>query len=159
MVHSMLLTQATALGLLASGLLLLIGMLTGIWKYIGIMQSDQARAPYYVDIAHRASLMYAFAALVLAALAQYSIWSAWINMIALVANLVYFLAAILTYVIHGALADTRNQLARPHRLGPMTLPNIMIAGFMWSLIVAEVGGLLVLLAGAGAALWPVASAL
>ncbi len=119
------------------------------------MASEKSRAPYYVDIAHRASLMYSFSALVLAVLAGLSVWSPLCNFWAVVANLVYFMAAISTYVIHGALRDTSNQLARPHRLGKTTLPNILISGFMWSLIVAEVGGTLVLLSGAGIRLWPV----
>jgi len=34
---------------------------------------------------------------------------------------VFFAAAVLGYVIHGALRDTDNQLARPHRLGTRTV--------------------------------------
>lgn len=148
------LSPAVALAVLASGIFLLIGLLTGIWKYIAIMRSEKARAPYYVDIAHRASLLYASAALILAALASFSVWPDWVNWWAVLANVVYFALAIGTYVIHGALKDTDNQLRRPHRLGPMSLPSVLIQLFMWSLILAELGGTLVLLAGAWQILWP-----
>jgi hypothetical protein len=148
-------TPAVALAVLGAGFLLLVGLLTGVWKYIAIMSSEKSRAPYYVDIAHRAALMYSFSALILAVLAGLSVWSPMVNFWAVVANLVYFSLAIGTYVIHGALRDTQNQLARPHKLGKKTLPNLLISGFMWSLIVAEVGGTVVLLAGAVVRLWPI----
>jgi len=152
-------TPAVALAILGSGVLLLVGLLTGVWKYCAIMASEKSRAPYYVDIAHRASLMYAFSALVLAILATFSVWSALLNFAAVLANLIYFSAAILTYVIHGILRDTSNQLARPHRLGTLTLPHVLLAGFMWSLIGAEVGGTLILLSGAAIKLWPIVTTL
>jgi len=148
-------TPAVALAILGSGMLLVVGLLTGVWKYCAIMASEKSRAPYYVDIAHRASLMYSFSALVLAVLAACSVWSNLLNIMAIAANLIYFSAAILTYIIHGILRDTSNQLARPHRLGKLTLPHLLLAGFMWSLIVAEVGGTLVLLCGATIRLWPI----
>ncbi len=146
---------AVALAILGSGFLLLVGLFTGVWKYTAIRASEKSRAPYYVDIAHRASLMYSFSALVLAVLAGLSVWSAMVNFLAVLANLVYFIAAISTYVIHGALKDTQNQLARPHKLGKATLPNFLISGFMWSLIVAEVGGTVVVFTGTVMRLWPV----
>jgi hypothetical protein len=148
-------TPAVALAVLGAGFLLLVGLLTGVWKYCAISASEKSRAPYYVDIAHRASLMYSFSALILAVLAACSVWAPRLNFAAVMANLIYFSAAILTYVIHGILRDTSNQLARPHRLGKLTLPHLLLAGFMWSLIVAEVGGALVLLSGAAIALWPI----
>ena len=53
------------IALLASGLFLLSGMLTGVWKYAKIRNSPEHRAPVYVDIAHRASFFYSFASLVI----------------------------------------------------------------------------------------------
>ncbi len=146
---------AVALAVIGSGFLLLVGLFTGVWKYTAIRASEKSRAPYYVDIAHRASLMYSFSALVLAVLASLSIWSPIINFWAVAANLIYFVFAIATYVVHGALQDTQNQLSRPHKLGQKTLPNILISGFMWSLIVAEVGGTVILFSGAVVRLWPI----
>lgn len=138
---------AVILAILSAGAFFLTGLLTGIWKYLAIMRSDNARAPYYVDIAHRTSLMYAFSALLLAVFAWLSVWSPTINFWATLFPIIFFAAAILSYVIHGALRDTNNQLARPHRLGSATLPGFLMQGFMWALIVAEVGGFLVLLLG------------
>ena len=152
---SLLQTPAVGLAVLGSGFLLLVGLFTGVWKYTAIRASEKSRAPYYVDIAHRASLMYSFSALILAVLAGVSVWSPTVNFWAVLANLVYFSLAIGTYIIHGALKDTQNQLARPHKLGKSTLPNFLISGFMWSLIVAEVGGTIILFTGAVVRLWPV----
>src|SRR3546814_19190318 len=64
------LSGAARLALVAAGLFFLSGLLTGVWKYAHIAQRADARAPAYVDIAHRASLMYAFAAFLLAQFAQ-----------------------------------------------------------------------------------------
>lgn len=147
------LSPAIALAILASGIFLSIGLVTGVWKYLAIMSSEKARAPYYVDIAHRASLLYASSSLILAALAYFSVWSITVNFWAVMLNVIYFALAIGTYVIHGLLKDTDNQLRRPHRLGKMSLPSIFIQGFMWSLIIAEVGGTVILLAGAWQPLW------
>lgn len=148
-----LLSPAVALAILSSGVFLVVGLLTGVWKYLEIMRSEKARAPYYVDIAHRASLLYASSSLILAVLAYFSVWSASTNLIAVLLNVLYFALAIGTYVIHGLLKDTDNQLRKPHRLGRLTLHGVLIQLFMWSLIVAEVGGTLVLLAGAWQPLW------
>lgn len=140
-------TAAVALALVASGVFFLCGLLTGVWKYLAIMANDTAEAPYYVNIAHRTSLLYAFAAQLLAVFAGLSAWSPVVNFWATLFPLVFFGAAIFTYVVHGALRDTENQLARPHRLASATLPGFLIQGFMWALIVAELGGFLVLFAG------------
>lgn len=138
---------AVVLAVLAAGIFFLAGLVTGVWKYVAMMQSDKAEAPYYVNIAHRTSLLYAFAALLLAVFADLSAWSERVNFWATLFPLAFFVAAIFTYVLHGLLRDTDNQLARPHRLGAMTLPGIMVHGFMWALIAAEIGGFLVLFAG------------
>ena len=65
------LTQAVAWAVLFSGVFLWVGMLTGVWKYYQIRHSAQARAHYYVDIAHRSSLLYAPASLIIAILAYF----------------------------------------------------------------------------------------
>lgn len=141
------LAPAVVIALLGSGVFFLTGLLTGVWKYLAIMKSEKAEAPYYVNIAHRSSLLYAFAAQLLAVFAFLSAWTATVNFWATLFPLVFFGAAIFTYIVHGALRDTDNQLANPHRLGPMTLPGVLIQAFMWALIVAEIGGFIVLFAG------------
>lgn len=138
---------AYKLALAASGLFLLAGMLTGVWKYLAMQASDKAEAPYYVNIAHRTALMYAFACLVLAEIGRHSAFAASVDFWATVFPIVFFALAVGTYVSHGLLNDTDNQLRKPHRLGSRTLPGVAIHGFMWSLIAAEIGGFGVLLTG------------
>lgn len=146
--------SAVILAILSAGVFFLSGLLTGVWKYLAIMKSEKARAPYYVDIAHRTSLMYAFSALLLAVFAYLSVWSACVNFLATLFPIIFFGAAIFSYIVHGALRDTNNQLARPHKLGSATLPGVLLQGFMWALIVAEIGGFVVLFAGTAKALLP-----
>jgi len=139
---------ALKLALVSCGLFFLTGLLTGLWKYICIAQSTNAQAPVYVDVCHRASLMYSFACLVLAKFVELSVWSPSVNFWATLAPIVFFAYAVFAYAVHGYLRDTDNQLQRPHVLGRSTIPNIQMAVFMWALAAAEIGGFLVLLAGA-----------
>ena len=67
----LILTSATQLAIIFSGIFLWVGMLTGVWKYYQIRNTELARAHYYVDIAHRSSLLYAAASLILAALSYF----------------------------------------------------------------------------------------
>lgn len=62
---------AIKLTLAAAGLFLFVGLIGGVLKYCGIMTSPSHRAHPYIDIAHRAALMYSFAALVMAELLRY----------------------------------------------------------------------------------------
>lgn len=139
--------SSVRIALLSAGVLFMTGLLTGLWKYLAIAKSPQARAPYYVDIAHRASLLYAFAALLMAAMAALSPWSVCVTWLATTGPIVFFFAAVFTYLIHGWLNDTRNQLARPHRLGRFTLPGWLLHGFMGVLALVEIVGAGVLVAG------------
>lgn len=131
---------------MAAGIFLLIGLLTGVWKYW--QMHLHGRDHYYIAIAHRASLMYAFAAIVLERLAAFSAWSDMVNLWGVLLSCLFFALAIGTYVIHGMLKDTTNQLKRPHKLGKAHLPAWLVMGFMLALIVAEIGGFLVLFSGA-----------
>lgn len=142
------LSLAVRLAIIGSGIFLLIGMCTGIWKYWQIRQSEKARAHYYVDIAHRASLMYASASLILAVLAYFSVWSDALDLVFILGNLIFFAAAIFSYIVHGALQDTTNQLRVPHRVAKWSLPPILMTLFMSALIIAEVGCTLALVLGA-----------
>ena len=137
----------------AALLFFMTGLLTGIWKYRHMARSEDATSPMYVDIAHRSSLLYSFAALLLAAFSAHSVFPEWVNVAAAVAALAFFALAISTYIIHGLLQDTDNQLRRPHRLGTRSLPPWVIGSFMWLLILGEIGGALVLGAGAMMGIW------
>lgn len=144
---ALLLTDTLRLCLTASGLFFLTALLTGVWKYACMSRSTTATAPVYVDIAHRAALLYSFAALLLAVFAHFSAWSDAVNFWAAAAALAFFALAIGGYVLHGLLRDTDNQFLKPHRLGAWTLPPGSIAAFMAALVAAEIGGFLILFAG------------
>lgn len=133
--------------IVAAGIFFLTGLLTGVWKYLQIRRSEKARAHYYVDVAHRASLMYSFAALLLAVFASISTLPEQVELWAVLVQVVFFALAIGAYVLHGALGDTSNQLRRPHRLGSRQLPAPAMTAFMVALVLAEVGGFLVLFFG------------
>ena len=130
--------NATMATLLAAGLIFLLALLLGIWKYRQMATSPDHLAHPYVDIAHRAALLYSFATLLLAVFVELSAWPSWINAAAAATVIVFFVGAIASYIIHGARRDTTNQLSQPGR-------SIHLA--MVSLIVGEVGGFLVLLSG------------
>ncbi len=139
------LALSVKLALLFSGIYLFIGMLTGVWKYVQISRSELARAHYYVDIAHRSSLLYAPATLILAVMAYCSSWTETTNLIFIVINLIFFSFSIASYVLHGWLKDTTNQFKEPHQLGAIQLPKIILRMAMVLLVIGEVaatGGLL-----------------
>lgn len=138
---------AEKMTLVFSGSFLLVGLLTGVWKYAEIARSESASASPYVDIAHRASLLYAFASLVIFHFVQLSPYSEGLTVVFAAMPQIFFALAILTYVIHGFLKDTDNQLRKPYRLGRGTLPGWVIHGFMVLLILAEIGGFLALFVG------------
>ena len=131
----------------ACGIFFLTGLITGVWKYYHIHSSREAQAPVYVDIAHRASLMYSFATLVLAKFVELSPYSETVTFWSAAGPIAFFALAISTYVIHGVLKDTDNQFKKPHKLGSFTLPNWMIVTFMVALIIAEIGGAGILFVG------------
>ena len=114
---------ATQFAIVFSGFFLWVGMLTGVWKYYQIRHSELARAHYYVDIAHRSSLLYAAASLILAVLASFTILPDMVVLVCVIANLLFFSMSVLIYTIHGMLKDTTNQFKQPHQLGRFTLPT------------------------------------
>lgn len=119
----------------------------GVWKYLSIWKSPTSEAPRYVNVAHQASLLYAFAALVLLKFLEFSPYAETINLLAVAFPLFFFVLAIATYVAHGILQDTDNQLQKPYRFGKILLPPILFHVFVWLLIIGEVGGFLVLFVG------------
>ncbi|MET0198882.1 hypothetical protein CH289_09955 [Rhodococcus sp. RS1C4] len=128
----------TKILLLLAGMILLWALGLGVWKYRQMATSPTALAHPYVDIAHRAALMYSFATLILAALAEFSGFPTAVNLIAGLVVTVFFVAAIASYMVHGLLRDTDNQFENPVH---------GTHAFMWTLAVAEIGGTGVLVAG------------
>jgi hypothetical protein len=128
----------TRITLLAAGLIFLLALVLGVWKYRQIMTTDDHRAHPYVDIAHRAALLYSFATLLLAVFVELSAWPTWVNLTAAAVVVLFFVAAILGYISHGVRRDTVNQFENPGRGLKVTMV-LLIAG--------EIGGFGVLLAG------------
>lgn len=137
---------AAQLAEIASGLFFMTGLVTGFWKYRG-MATGNGQAPAYVDICHRASLMYAFACLVLALFARGSAWPDAVNITAVAVLLFFFASAVASYAVHGVLRDTDNQLKAPHRLGRSNVPAHFVSGFVYALAAGEIGAFAVLFAG------------
>jgi hypothetical protein len=124
--------------LLAAALMFLLALLLGIWKYRQMSAADNGLAHPYVDTAHRAALLYSFALLLVATFVELSGWGTAVNLIAAGAMAFYFFAAVVGYIVHGWRRDTDNQFRDP------------VGGthqFMIALIVSEIGGWLVLVAG------------
>jgi len=128
----------TKITLLAAGLIFLLALVLGVWKYREMITSDNHLAHPYVDIAHRAALLYSFATLLLAAFVQYSAWPVWVNLTAAGVVVFFFVAAIAAYIDHGARRDTVNQFENAD--GRLRLAMVL-------LIIGEIGGFTVLLAG------------
>jgi hypothetical protein len=124
--------------LAAAGLMFMWALVLGVVKYRQIAASDDARAHPYIDVAHRAALLYSFATLLVAAFVELSGWSTLVNLLAAGALFVFFAAAVAGYMLHGLRRDTDNQFRDP---------VAGTHGFMLWLIVAEIGGFAVLLAG------------
>src|SRR5580698_10052595 len=124
--------------LLAAGLIFLLALVLGVWKYRQMLVSQDHRAHPYVDIAHRAALLYSFATLLVAVFVQFSAWPAWVNLTAAAIVVLFFVGAILSYIAHSLRRDTDNQFEEPD--GALKVA-------MTALIVAEIGGFGVILAG------------
>ncbi|MBL1073955.1 hypothetical protein JK358_06070 [Nocardia sp. 2] len=130
----------TRITLTAAGLLFILALLLGVWKYQQIRTSPDATAHIYVDIAHRATLLYSFATLLLAVFTELSAWPSAVNLAADAVLLIFFVAAIAAYIVHGWRQDTTNQFH--DQTGKSGTHIAMVA-----LIVGEVGGFLVLFTG------------
>jgi hypothetical protein len=126
------------ISLTAAGLFLLTGMLLGVVKYRRTMTSPNHRAPVYIDIAHRASFLYSFAALVIARLIEFSPYSMTVQVVAVCVPLLFFALTIGGYTAHGLRADTDNMFRER---------NFITTWFMYLLIAGELGGMTVVLWG------------
>lgn len=139
---------AQSISVFAAGGFLLAGLSFGVWKYAQIAASPKAQASTYVDIAHRAALLYSFACLVVERFVVLSTLDATVELAAVLSVVGFFAMGLSSYVVHGVLRDTDNQFARPHKLGRAELPPAVMVGSMVALIAGELGGFAVLFWGA-----------
>ena len=128
----------TKITLLAAGLIFLLALVLGVWKYRQIVVAEDHRAHPYIDIAHRAALLYAFATLLIAIFVELSAWPAWVNLTAAMIVVFFFVAAVASYISHGVRRDTVNQFEHPTRETGVSMA-LLIAG--------EIGGFAVIFAG------------
>ena len=124
--------------LAAAGLMFMWALGLGIVKYRQMATSEDHLAHPYIDTAHRAALLYSFATLLVATFVELSAWSTLVNLLAAGALYFFFAAAVVGYMVHGLRRDTDNQFRDP-------VPGTH--GFMYALILAEMAGFGVLLAG------------
>ncbi|HEX8920571.1 MAG TPA: hypothetical protein VF766_03790 [Pyrinomonadaceae bacterium] len=129
---------AIKISLAASGLFLLSGLLTGVVKYRRIMMSPEHRAPVYIDIAHRASFLYSFAALVIARLLEYSPYPQAVQTSAAAVPLAFFAITLMGYFAHG-LRDQTDNIFRER--------NFTTTWYMYMLILGEIGGFAIIFWG------------
>ncbi|MGW6724481.1 hypothetical protein ACWF9G_01125 [Nocardia sp. NPDC055029] len=129
----------TRVTLLVTGLIFLSALLLGVWKYHGIRTSAEGAAHIYVDIAHRAALLYSFAGILLAVFTELSAWPTIVNLTADLVILAFFVGAIASYVLHGMRRDTTNQFAGE-------IPAALRLS-MYGLMAGEILGFLVLFSG------------
>jgi hypothetical protein len=129
---------AIKLSLAASGIFLMTGLLTGVLKYRRIMTSAEHRAPVYIDIAHRASLLYSFASLVITKLLEYSPYSVTVQTWAAAVPIAFFAVTIVGYIAHG-LHDKTDNIFHER--------NFTTTWYMYGLIVGEIGGFAIILWG------------
>lgn len=127
--------------LLGAGVMFLLALLLGVWKYRQMATSETHLAHPYVDIAHRAALLYSFATLLVAVFVELSGWSEAVDLVSAGVLYVFFLAAVAGYAFHGWRRDTDNQFRDP------TPSAAAVHGFMWALIAGEIVAFAVLLAG------------
>ncbi|WP_374088489.1 hypothetical protein [Methylomicrobium lacus] len=131
---------APRIALTAAGIFFMAGLLTGLWKYLCMRRHPQAEAPHYVNTAHRAALMYAFSAQLLAVFAATSAFSDRVNTVAVIFPLLFFGIAIGHYIRLGLSSHSNNSLRdSADKAKDYFILNLLAA--------AEIGGFSVLLSG------------
>jgi len=132
----------TAWVLFFSGVIFLWALLLGVLKWQRMVTSADGLAHPYIDIAHRAALMYAFATGLIAAFVQFSRWATAVNLAAAGTMILLFMVTIANYLRLGLQSQTDNQMRNP----PGSMRFVLAA-----LVIGEIGGFVVLLTGFAAA--------
>lgn len=122
---------AIKITLASAGMFLLTGMIGGVIKYQRIMASPDHKASAYVDLAHRAALLYSFSALVMAELLRFSPFSVSVQLLITGVPLFNFAVSIAQYFRLGFTGKTTSQFSDR---------NLITTWGMVFLIVGEIGG-------------------
>ena len=129
--------------LLAAGAMFMLALLLGVWKARQMATAETHLAHPYVDVAHRAALLYSFATLLVAAFVQFSGWSELVDLLCAGTLYFFFVSAVASYAYHGWRRDTDNQFRDPapsaaavHRftaalsVGEIVAFAVLLAGFI-----------------------------
>ncbi|MFD7061247.1 hypothetical protein [Streptomyces sp. NPDC059906] len=131
--------QETAWVVFAAGVIFLVSLFLGVWKWQQSMSSPDGTAHRYVNVAHNAGLLYSFAtSAVVAPLVQFSGWPSAVNITAAAVIVGMFVVTIANYVRLAMEGRTDNQ---------MRDRKSSLRGVREALIIGEIGGTAVLLAG------------
>jgi hypothetical protein len=131
------------IALLFSCIFFMTGLVTGVWKYRCIKKSPERTAPLYVNIAHRSSFTYSFAALLVSILLGQNPYPGWLNMTITAALMTFFTITMTSYIANGARGVNVSQFAEPPAIGGESGRDL----FMTALIIAEIIGFGLLAAG------------
>lgn len=134
----MIIRTETAWVLFFAGLIFLWALILGVWKWQAMTTSPDGLAHPYVDIAHRAALLYSFATGLIALFVELSGWPTAVNATAAGAIVLLFVVTISNYIRLGLQRETDNQMRNP----PPSMRFVLVA-----LIIGEIGGFAVLLTG------------
>ncbi len=111
-----------------------------------MLRSAEFKAPYYVDVLHRAAFLYSFASILIAMFAYFSVFSDLVNNIATIVPLSFFALAIISYILAGVKNTTNNQLRDSKN---PTVDTVIMSVLM----ISEIGGFSILLSGFFIGLW------
>lgn len=135
------LRSSTEVILLMAGLIFLGALVLGVLKYQQMATTENHLAHPYIDVAHRAGLLYSFATLLVAVFVELSAWSETVNLIAAGALVFFFVTVTIGYAVFGIRGGSTNNFADPY-------PNaVSVHVWMFALILTEIGAFSVLLAG------------
>ncbi len=130
--------MAVKIAILFAGLYLLIGMLTGVWKYAAIMKSENHKSSMYIDIAHRNALLFSFACLVIAKLMEFSPFSLVVQLVITLIPLFYFSLTTINQIKEGFSGRTETIFKER---------NFSTTWFMYGLIAGEIGSISLMVIG------------
>ncbi|HOD13909.1 MAG TPA: hypothetical protein PK307_00785 [Spirochaetota bacterium] len=122
------------IALLFSSVYFMTGLVTGVWKYRCIRKSKERTAPFYVNVAHRSSFTYSFAALLVSILLGQSPYPGWLNMTITVTLMTFFTITMASYIANGIKGLNETQFASPPATGGEAGRDL----FMTALILAEI---------------------
>ena len=132
------LIMAVKISILFAGLYLLIGMLTGVWKYAAMMQSENHKSSMYIDIAHRNALLFSFACLVIAKLMEFSPFSPVMQLVITLIPLFYFSLTTINQIKEGFSGRTETIFKER---------NFSTTWFMYGLIAGEIASISLMVIG------------